>query len=99
MICPTVSCIATSRARTLLRRTFYSRWGREANELGPSTLGYIIRLTFGGRANMDRRTFLSHSGRMLLAAGLARWMFDAHRLHEANHRRRHGSPYAWIYTW
>src|SRR6266480_6836971 len=53
---------------------------------GPSTLGYIIRLTFGGRANMGRRTFLSHSGRMLLAAGLAPRMFAENRMSESNQR-------------
>src|SRR5437016_13990859 len=96
MICPTVSCMATSRARTLLRRTFYSRWGREANEFGPSTLGYIIRLTFGGRANLDRRTFLSHSGRILLAAGLAPWMFAENRMSESNQRRPLSFSNDWI---
>src|SRR5204863_2840978 len=96
MICPTVSCIATCRARTLLRRTFYSRWGREANELGPSTLGYIIRLTFGGRANMDRREFLSHSTRLLVAAGLAPRMFGENRMFESNQRRPLSFSNDWI---
>src|SRR5438034_6312608 len=63
---------------------------------GRSTLGYIIRLTFGGRANMDRRTFLSHSGRMLLAAGLAPRMFAENRMSESNQRRPLSFSNDWI---
>src|SRR5438552_18257260 len=45
---------------------------------------------------MDRRTFLSHSGRMLLAAGLAPWMFAENRMSECNQRRPLSFSNDWI---
>src|SRR5881275_379635 len=63
---------------------------------GPGTLGCIIRLAFGGRANMDRRTFLSHSGRLLVAAGLAPRMFAENRMPESNQRRSLSFSNDWI---
>ena len=45
---------------------------------------------------MDRRTFLSHSGRMLLAAGLAPWMFAENRMSESNQRRPLSFSNDWI---
>src|SRR5207244_5516580 len=63
---------------------------------GPGTLGCIIRLAFGGRANMDRREFLSHSGRMLLVAGLAPRMFAENRMSESNQRRPLSFSNDWI---
>ncbi len=44
---------------------------------------------------MDRRTFLSHSGRMLLAAGLAPRMFAENRMSESNQRR----PLSFLNDW
>src|SRR3989442_7227167 len=45
---------------------------------------------------MDRRTFLSHSGRMLLAAGLAPRMFAENRMSESNQRRPLSFSNDWI---
>src|SRR5207237_2285619 len=56
---------------------------------------------FGGGANMDRhtldrRTFLSHSGRWLVAAGLAPKMFAENRMSESNQRRPLSFSNDWI---
>src|SRR5207302_1333485 len=63
---------------------------------GPGTLGCIIRLAFGGRANMDRREFLSHSARLLVAAGLSPRMFAENRMPESNQRRPLSFSNDWI---
>src|SRR2546428_3682702 len=63
---------------------------------GPGTLGCIIRLAFGGRANMDRREFLSHSARLLVTAGLSPKMFAENRMPESNQRRPLSFSSDWI---
>ena len=45
---------------------------------------------------MDRRTFLSHSGRLLAAAGLAPRMFAENRMPESNQRRSLSFSNDWI---
>jgi len=45
---------------------------------------------------MDRRTFLSHSGRLLVAAGLAPRMFAENRMPESNQRRSLSFSNDWI---
>src|SRR5437764_15255756 len=63
---------------------------------GPGTLGCIIRLAFGGRANMDRREFLSHSARLLVAAGLSPRMFAENLMPVSNQRRPLSFSNDWI---
>src|SRR5437764_14545169 len=63
---------------------------------GPGTLGCIIRLAFGGRANMDRREFLSHSARLLVTAGLSPKLFAENRMPESNQRRPLSFSSDWI---